>query len=140
MRTKYICQHCGLIVAVSLALVAGCGPAAKPSGDVTGKVTYKGAVVPDAKIQIQSPETGYADGAKLDAAGKYQFATPVVAGKYNVSIEPIIQQPVAGTAPATTKPAERADIPKKYRSSATSELTLTVTKGKTTTFDVDMKD
>lgn len=140
MLVKYFGCRVSLVSIVCLALANGCGPAAKPTGSVSGKVTYKGAAVKDAKIQIQSAESGYADAANLDATGKYQFKTPVVAGKYVATIEPIVQMPVAGSTPTPSKPPERPDIPKKYRSGGNSALTLTVTKGKTTTYDLDMTD
>ena len=139
MPAQYISWRRGLFVLVCLSLVAGCQPAPKLTGELRGKITFKGAVVTDAKVQIQSPETGYADGARVDSNGEYKISSPVPAGTYTMTIEPFFQGPVAGASPDPVKPPERPDIPTKYRSGATSELVIPIVEGMKT-FDVDMTD
>jgi hypothetical protein len=137
---RNIRQWTCLCSVVVLLLATGCNNA-KPTGKLQGKVTFEGAAVKDAKIQIQHTQTGEAAVAVVGSAGSYQFERPVTAGEYRVSVEPTFEVPVAGAGgatPAPIKPPERTDIPERYRLPGTSGLTTAVKVGDNT-FNVDMK-
>lgn len=117
-------------------LLAGCGPAAKPTGNLQGAVTFDGAPVKDAMVQIQSLKSGEAFAAKVDAEGKFAFK-PVTTGEYNVSVVPTFEAPVAGASKDPPKPPERKDIPDRYRTSSKSGLKVDVKTGDNT-FDAKL--
>lgn len=126
------------VVALELLFVAGCGPAAKPSGTLHGKVTFEGKPVEKARIEIRAPKTGEAFAAVIGSGGTYMIDR-VTTGEYLAVITPVVDVPVAGASKEPPpKPAERDEIPAKYRTADKSELKVTVKSGDTT-FDVDMK-
>lgn len=136
MWKRNICARTRLIAAVCLLLVVGCN-SAKPTGKLNGRVTFEGEAVTDAKIQVQSSETGNAADAVLDQDGNFKFESPLTVGQYVVSIIPMIEVPPAGTEPVTTVLPNRSDIPAKYRSGSTSDLVVDVSE-KENAFDVEM--
>lgn len=118
-------------------LWAGCGPAAKPTGNLQGAVTFDGTPVKDATVQIQSLKSGEAFAAKVDAGGKFVFK-PVTTGEYNIAVIPTFEAPVAGASKEPPpKPTERKDIPERYRTSTKSGFKVEVKPGDNT-FDAKM--
>lgn len=125
--------------ALLIVATCGCGSAAKPTTSlVKGKVTYKGEAIADAKVQLQSPENGAAAVAKSDATGAYKIESPLPLGKYNVTVEPW-NDPVSAPPPSGYKPKDNPKILKKYRSAATSGLTLQAKAG-SNDLDIPMVD
>ena len=118
-------------MAVILSLVVGCskGPA---TGQVEGKVTFKGKAVTEGTIQFLNVKEGGQAGAELDAAGAYKMKDPVVVGEYVVVITPGME--MKDTDPGKSPPAwvERhaPNIPPKYRMQGTTTLKATVKQGK----------
>lgn len=123
---------------MGFGLLAGCGPAPKPTGQLSGSVTFDGAPVKDAKVQLQSAKTGEAFVAKVDASGKFTFDTPVTLGEYKAIILPVVDAPPAGPGAAPPpKPAERKDIPARYQALDKTDLKVEVKSG-SNTFDAKM--
>ena len=116
---------------LAMIVVAGCSPA-NPTGKLQGTVTFEGQPVTNATVQIQSPTTGEAAAAELDAGGKYAFDQPVPVGEYQVTIVPTYQGPVAGEETPNFKPPERKDIPERYRMISADGLKVTVSPGNST--------
>lgn len=128
-----------LTVAAELLVIAGCGPAPKPTGNLQGTVTFEGGPVEMASIQIRSQSTGEAFAAKIGDDGSYKFDHPVTTGEYAVSVTPDFEMPPAGSVPANEipKPPARDDIPEKYRDPAKSGVVVEVSTGENT-FNVEM--
>ena len=122
---------------------AGCGQGTRPVGpgqdaSISGKVTYKGQPVTDARLSFENTDRG-AYGTEFKG-GSYSIPK-LVSGEFVVTVTPVIgpmtMTPAAdGSIP---KPTERADIPKKYRTAAESGVKTTVKTG-TNTYNLDMVD
>lgn len=106
---------------------------------VTGRVDLNGRPADSAKVmfQITAPATGrvYSAFGYTNSAGRFSLETftaddGAVAGEHLVTIEKLTyEQPPAPTneADLAPPPKEISHLPKRYRSSATSGLTATVT-------------
>ncbi len=132
-------QHffCGVLLA-SWFFLSGCGPAPKPTGKLSGSVTFDGTPVKDASIQLQNTKTGEAFSAKLDDGGKYSIGS-ITVGEYQASIVPAMAEAsgiIQGNSPPPPKPAERKDIPDRYRTMK-NDLKTTVKEG-SNTFDAKL--
>jgi hypothetical protein len=136
-------------MAVSLA---GCGPAAPPTGTVSGLVTYKGQPLTAGTVTFRNDDKGLvAGGLLLGSDGRYELLSggrkQIPVGEYTVVISPPetylpnAAEQEAGTAssPAPTPADVLRQIPKKYRAPQTSGLKFTVNPG-SNTFDIDMQD
>lgn len=122
-----------LVAFVGLLFLAGCGPAPKPTGQLQGSVTFEGAPVKDAKVQLQSPTTGESFATKVDADGKFAFDRAVTAGEYKVVVLPSFDMPPPGPGAAPPpKPGERKDIPERYRAMDKTDLKVEVKPGSNT--------
>jgi hypothetical protein len=130
-----------MCVVLLMSTLLGCGKSGPKALPVTGKVTCQGKPVSAASIRFSNPQAGVDLLAKLDADGKYAVVTAngpgLPEGTYQVAIVPDVKNaPVGtfGTPPAINRP----DIPEKYRSPTTSELSVTV-KSAAADFNVDMR-
>ena len=122
---------CLLFGACSLVLLLGCnsGPA---RGDVSGKVTFKGAPVKEGRITFLNQQgLGDSEG-ELTADGTYAVQGGAVVGDYKVVITPLVV--IVDTDPGKSPPApvekKAPDIPTKYRQQGKSPLTAKVKAGK----------
>ena len=113
-----------------LAVLAGCGPAGPPMGEVTGTVTYKGQplVTGDVLFVPETANLPYAQ-ARIAEDGTFQMQTEehgngVPVGKYQVMITSLKDLgPENGML---------ALIPARYSSTAESGLTAEVVDGENT--------
>lgn len=149
----------GVISALSLVVLAGCGPSTpsnRPKTNVvTGKVTYKGAPVEGATVSfIPTDPKGKGAVASTDASGQYKLTTfggggeGAVAGSYRVTIaktttkskltEKQEQEYMAKGMPMPP-PEVKDELPVKYKQDASSGLTADVKEGGGS-FDFDLKD
>ena len=138
-------------VALCCLLLAGCGPDRPERATVTGKVTFRGAPVPEGKIMFY-PETGRAAVGTITPDGTYHLTTfdpgdGAVLGRHQVTIT---ATKVTGGPPqpktfkdelklATQKPKPGATspkvvwlVPKEYSQRNTSQLAAEVTRGANT--------
>jgi hypothetical protein len=130
-----------------LAFSVGCEH--KPStGTVTGNVTYHQQPVTEGNISFRNEAKGLVAGIKLGPEGDYELrfagGKEIPVGEYVVTIAPPVPQlPIASElGPAPPQPIEVRqfrNIPDKYRSSQTSDLTATVQEGPNR-FDFDLHD
>lgn len=127
-----------------LGLLAGCGggaPPERPTGKVSGKVTFNGKPVTEGTVVFENLKESVTRGAKLGAEGKYH-EEKVPALSYSVYIIPKPPENAGGPASSPDgKPvvASAPDIPEKYRLPATSGFTATVKEGATTESTFEMK-
>jgi hypothetical protein len=107
----------------------GCsrGPA---TGEVSGKVTYKGSPVTEGSVTFLNPTEGGAAEAQIEKDGSYKVGG-VVVGEYLVEIKPLWH--VVDTDPGKSPPAPMEkpapNIPKKYRMQGTTPLKASVKQG-----------
>jgi len=113
-----------LLVGAALAL-AGCK--GKPTGSVSGKVTYKGQPLTTGEVQFYAPEKGAGAGGKLDGSGNYTLQGAIDVGTYKVYVQP----PVPEQLPPGTPPPKAApfNIPPKYQTPQSTPLTKEVKAG-----------
>jgi hypothetical protein len=127
--------------------ICGCGAGGKPTGTVSGTVTYKGEPLPQGQVIFFGPNNQVAS-ASIEEGGKYT-ATKVPLGEVKVAVT---------TPPAPSKQAIKAakdkkrfergvpitlpentiSIPKKYENPEQSGLSLTVKAG-SQPYDIDLK-
>ena len=128
------------ITAVCILVVGtvGCSKGS-PTGTVSGKVTYSGQPVEEGQVQFIS--TNGAAVGTLNADGTYSLRTQdggdIPTGEYNVSVGPIIPDGVNGGDPPP--PKDPKNIPKKFRSVATSGLSRTINEGHNE-HDIELKN
>ena len=116
-------------------LGTGCGDSGPRLETVTGTVTLDGEPLSQGGISFENPATGHAAGGKLEAG---RFTVQLPHGEYKVALEPpMVEAPSPdGLSPPTQKPA--VDLPRKYLSVTTTDLTAHVT-GDSTEFDFQLK-
>ncbi len=135
---------CGLVAPVMLITMIGCNGSNATGrelpGRIKGVVTYKGAPVKNAAISFVGISEQGAFGGPLAEDGTYQVPEAAV-GDFQIAILPISPQTTMTMNPEgkIAAPPERNDIPKKYRDTKTSGLTLNVIDGDNE-FSVDMVD
>ncbi|WP_437229631.1 carboxypeptidase-like regulatory domain-containing protein [Planctomicrobium sp. SH661] len=130
------------LLGLTLLLASGCGAAASREekatvGGISGKVTFEGKPVTEGQVVFTNSEINTEVPGNLDAQGNYSV-NGVVVGEALVSVRPLPPPTSMDVNAPKVKPADPADIPKKYRSAKTSGLKLQVEKG-AMTFDIDMK-
>lgn len=118
-----------LIAPLLCLLIAGCGggsdgPARFP---VKGKVTFSGEPVQEGMVTFGNEN--FSSSGNITTTGEYKLADDLPVGTYKVQISPPdIQTPpsfsVTGEEPP--KPKEYPNIPQKYRTLATTDLSAEV--------------
>ncbi|WP_298868897.1 hypothetical protein [uncultured Gimesia sp.] len=142
----YKLDYCLLLSAFLLASVlTGCGGGGDvdktPKGKVTGKVTVGGAPFAKGSIHFTSEKDGNAFGAEMKAEGVFEIAAPIPAGSYKVTLSPPSLGPIKGAdgqmRPPTAKEMKN-NVPKKYRSTASSDKTVEI-KASDNELTIDLK-
>lgn len=132
-------------VALSLivAVLSGCGggdPNAPPpavTGNVHGKVTYKGAPVTDGQVVFTSLAMKTEVVGELTVDGSYR-ATNLPQGDFAVRVTAKPAVPSMDLKAPKPKPADPANIPKKYRNAKSSGLHASINRGDNN-FDISMQ-
>ncbi|QDT32248.1 carboxypeptidase-like regulatory domain-containing protein [Thalassoglobus polymorphus] len=124
-----------LVVLLNLCLIAGCGGGGDkaPSGRVSGSVKLNGEPVFPGKITLTSATIGAAGSADLTSDGEFTFEGPLPVGQYKV----YLTSAGLGDSPPSENPKADAnkglkDVPQKYQSETTTDLTATIEEGKNT--------
>lgn len=116
----------------SLSTLAGCGtPPPLVVPEVKGTVTLNGTALTEGTINFTSRHSGNAAIAHLGPEGKFTVAGGIVPGEYTVTITPPTPTPEDPT-PKTS------DIPEKYRTEETSDLTAKIS-GTTSDLKFELK-
>ena len=134
MRNRVTWIACLITINLSL-LGCGGGTTSKPTASVSGTVTANGQPVKAGMVNFESDPPGSAAQGELKD-GKFTLNGSVFLGKYKVTVgPPKLAPPVPGqTAPLP----DTKDIPKKYETTKTSDLTAEVKAG-SNTFTFDLK-
>jgi len=125
-------SHGMLLVAccLTVTLFAGCSAGSeRPSGKVSGRITFEGEPVTSGVVNLMATARGAGASANLGEDGKYQITEPVETGQYKVVFTPAPPPPPRPEdgPPKPTKPP--ANIPEKYRSESTTDLSTVVEEG-----------
>jgi len=112
-----------LLLAVS-ALV-GCG--SKPTGSVSGKVTYKGAPVTSGEVQFIDSAKGKGASGKLDGSGNYTLSGQLEAGTYKVYLQAPTPEQLP---PGQVSKRPPFNVPPKYQDPGQTPITKEVKAGK----------
>jgi len=119
----------------------GCGRPGPPTGEVAGKVTFRGAPVEEGTVTLYNAETGFTAEASLGAGGTFGGQGPwqaVPVGTYRVTVTPpmYLDSSDPKTPPVMMEKKVR-NIPELYRRDGTTPLTAEVKEGKNElTFDL----
>jgi hypothetical protein len=116
-----------LMMLTGAVALVGCS-GGKPTGSVTGKVSYKGAPVTSGFVNFFAPERGAASQGKITESGTYTLEGVVDAGTYKVYLQP----PLPEQLPPGTKPKARTpfNVPAKFLDGNSSPLSKEVKTGK----------
>src|SRR5262245_37091639 len=113
---RFLRPTCFAAFGIAAVFSAGC-PSGPPTGEVRGKVSFKGQPVTEGLVTFLNPTEGGAAEAQIKPDGTYVVENPVVVGEYLVVITPLIQ--IVDTDPGKSPPAPvekpAPNIPAKYR-------------------------
>lgn len=125
----------GLLLAILILTAAGCKDA-KPTGSVSGKVTYNGKPQTTGYVNFLS-STGAAAQAPLDDSGNYKIDSPLEAGDYRVYLGP----PIPGQYAPGTKTAAppKFNVSPKFQDPNSSGVKVTIKPG-ANEIPIEMKD
>lgn len=131
-----------LLLAALPFLAVGCGESSGPQGKLHGKVTYKGAPVPQGTSVSLVGDNGAAV-TTTDASGNYTMSTTVRTGQYTVVVtsatKPLSPEEAMKASMAGKKIDGDSNIPAKYRQQGTSPAKVEVKPGDSE-FNLDMTD
>jgi len=126
----------GVLFAVLILAAIGCKDA-KPTGSVSGKVTYNGKPQTVGYVNFLS-STGAAAQAQLDDSGNYKIDSPLEAGEYRVYLGPPIPGQYAPGTKAPTAPPKFTVAPK-FQDPNSSGVKVTIKPG-ANEIPIEMKD
>jgi hypothetical protein len=134
------------LAALGIALLVGCGGSGGTFA-TTGTVTYKGQPVKNVSVTFTPTQGQIAHGTTNDS-GKFKLTTSkpgdgALPGTYKVTLSlgpdaPV--PPMPGTPEAANYKPEPPPFPVKYANPQTSDLNMTVEKGKANDFDLKLTD
>jgi hypothetical protein len=143
------------LTAMVIVMHIGCAPTV-PTGTLSGKVTFKGTIVPEGCLISFVADSGYAALGTVDAKGEYKLVMAgkqnIPAAKYRIAVTvPGINGPemtddderkfMAGD-PATvakfTQKQQKITIPERYSDTSRSGLGFEIKPG-TNTYDIELK-
>lgn len=114
-------------------MLPGCG-GSKPTGTVSGKVTFQGEPITEGEVLLVSDDKTNGGTATLDANGTFKLPQPIPVGTYTVCVTPppleMADDP-SQAAPPSSK------IPDKYYSELTSDLKREISEGENT-LDIEL--
>lgn len=109
-----------------------------PSGTVSGTVTFEEQPVTEGQVQFYSESSGAGGVGELDATGKFTIAQPVPTGIYKVFVTPPAEPAPESATGEFAEQREFGNIPEKYRSELSTDLTAEVKEGENA-FEFDLK-
>jgi len=94
-------------------------------------------------VSVDPPDMHVNQTARIHPDGTYSVKMSdgpgLMVGKYQVAVMPPVVEPPGSKSAGPRSPGKYPDIPSRYRSPKTSQLTLDVAEGKNPPFDIDMK-
>lgn len=138
MHTLRLVRVLSLVTVVATAVAAGCSSGPR-TGEVQGKVTFKGSPVTEGRVTFLNPKEGGAFEADIGKDGSYAVKNPVAVGDYLVTISPLMEMKDTDPGKSPPAPVEKAapNIPAKFRMQGTTTLKAQVKAGKNE-FNFDM--
>lgn len=119
---------------------AGCGQSSTPVpplGTVSGTVLINGKPPGgECEINLFDASKGMGGLAVADSAGAFEFGGPIPAGSYKVYVTAKVPEP---TEPGVPRPKPLSNIPRKYQSAETSDLTAVIKEGENAPLALDLK-
>jgi hypothetical protein len=142
MRSVHFLRAAHVSAATCLAVVlVGCSSSSsdRPTGEVSGKVTFKGKAVTEGTVTFLNPTEGGSAEAKIELDGGYSIPTLAV-GEYVVVVTPLMELKDTDPGKSPPAPVEKPapNIPMKYRQQGSTPLKTTVKGGKNE-FNIEMK-
>jgi len=134
----YCCTSLALLVSALILSSAGCN-SSPATGEVHGKVTFKGQPVKEGSVTLIKEGGSYE--AQIQNDGSFAVSNGVVVGEYVVEIKPpmiLVDSDPGKTPPAKTEKPMK-EIPSKYWMQGTTPLKANVKAGKNDDFIFDMK-
>lgn len=114
------------VLPCALALMlTGCG-SSKPTGTVSGKVTFQGEPITEGEVLLVSDDKTNGGTAKLDSSGTFKISQPVPVGNYTVCVTPPPLE--MADDPSQVQPPQ-SKIPDRYYSELTSDLKREIKEG-----------
>lgn len=128
MKYNVPARLAGLVLAAAFLVgTAGCG--SKPTGQVSGKVAYRGKILSGWEVQLYSKTNGVGATGSLDSAGRFTIADPLPTGTYEVYLTPPAPPPPPPNPEGSAAPKPAQPIPPKYTDARTSGLSYPVEIG-----------
>lgn len=126
--------------AVCLTVVlVGCSSSGPATGEVAGKVTFKGAPVTEGTVTFLNPKEGGSGEGQLGPDGAYSITGKLNVGEYIVTVTPPMEMKDTDPGKSPPAPVEKnvKNIPMKYRQQGTTTLKFKVEPGpNTANFDL----
>ena len=127
-----------IAVAGCCLILTGCG-GSPPTGQVEGKVTFQGKALDIGEVRLVASQGAAVGQIQPDGTftAQWKRSPNIPVGEYRVAITPP-QPPLPPSADGPTRTAKDPRFPKKYQSTATTPLVVTVATG-SNSFDLEMK-
>jgi len=140
MRSPALARIASLAIAIGLSLaVAGCSNA-PATGEIRGKVTFKGQPVTEGTVTFLNLTDGGGGEGQIEQDGRYAVMGAIPVGEYVVEIKPLMH--MVDTDPGKSPPAPMEkpapNIPRKYRMQGSTPLKEAVKSGQNE-INFDMK-
>lgn len=118
-----------LLLVLPLLLTLGCGEKPKPTGTLSGTVSFNGENLTTGTVNLYCNAQGSGTMVRINADGTY-LTGPVPVGTYTIGIEKIILGP-------SEEPPERYEefpenVPKIYQNMMDSPMTVEIKEGENT--------
>lgn len=133
------------VFVLCVSLLAGCGDPETDRGtlgSLTGTVSFEGEPITEGFVHFSHTSKGHGASAAIGENGAYEVKSEMgglPVGEYQVSIvPPMIEKDLGPDTPKAEVLKEMKNIPAKYHSASTSDLVVSVKKGKNN-FDISMK-
>ncbi len=121
------------LILCSLILMGGCGKSnAIKKGSVSGNVQVKGTPLQNGQIVFSSESLGVNQAAVIQPDGTYSLEASMPVGDYRVYFLPPADGDIQPGLANQQPPVALKNVPEKYRSEASTDLTVIVTEGKNT--------
>ena len=116
----------GMLILVLCAGGCGSGTPAVETGSVAGVVQLDGQPVSNARVSFYNAERGAGATADVASDGSYSLPEPVPVGRYIISV---IRPDGGSPLSAEQQPEADWNIPDKYSSEATSDISVQIQAG-----------
>ena len=130
-----------LTALIAGAISSGCSrPPENPSGKVSGTITFQGKPITQGTVLFELKGGGAGGAAALDLEGKFSLVDALPVGSYVIAVAPPLPNPDDVAKPGFgSAPVVKTEIPQKYRSPTTSDLSTEIKEGENPPLTLDLK-